>query len=364
MKTATLLSLLAALAVSPVMAEKTKEPVIPLQEVANTLKLAPRVEGSQLMLPVVKDADVRFLGADYEQLITADGTIIRPLVDTRVKVSFTVCRGNETVVSRDYDVVVPGLETPAANANPRPFVFPELLNWLGGTGSYTLGKTVTLGGASAQLATQLTAELRELLGCDVRVAQAGETANVTFSVINDVRLGKEGYTLDIDANGVKIAANTQTGLFWATRSLLQMAVAGQGNVPCGRALDIPRYQVRGFLLDVGRLPIPMSYLYDVVKYMAWFKMNDLHIHLNDNFIFLEDYVNAGQDPLKVAYSAFRMESKVVGANGQKLTADDLSYTKAEFRDFIAYANQQGVKIIPEFDTPAHALSFTKVRPDL
>jgi hexosaminidase len=228
------------------------------------------------------------------------------------------------------------------------------------------------------MAKQLTAEMRELLGCKVvscctaskpwwKFWEASVTyapADITFSICDDARLGDEGYTLDITDAGVKIAAKTQTGLFWGTRSLLQMAVAGKGKVPCGSALDIPRYKVRGFLLDVGRLPIPMSYLRDVVKYMAWYKMNDLHIHLNDNFIFLEDYVKAGKDPLQVAYSAFRLESKVVGENGQKLTADDLSYTKAEFRDFIAYANRQGVKIIPEFDTPAHALAFTKVRPDL
>ena len=170
MKTTTLFALLVALAVSPVMAEKKQEPVIPLQQVANALAVAPRVEGSQFVLPIVKDADVRFLGADYEQLIRADGTVVRPLVDTKVKVSFTVCRGNETVVSRDYDVIVPGLETPTAGANPQPFVFPELLNWLGGTGSYTLGETVTVSGATPQMAAQLTAELSELLGRKVVVA--------------------------------------------------------------------------------------------------------------------------------------------------------------------------------------------------
>lgn len=364
MKTVTFLSLLAAVASMPVMAEEAKEVVLPLQEVANTLNVTTRIEGTQLPLPVVKGVDVRFLGADYEQFITPEGTILKPLTDTRVKVSFTVCRGSETAVSRDYDVIIPGVVTPKEGANPRPFVFPELLNWAGGTGAYTLRQNVKLAGASEKLTAQLIVEMRELLGCEVREAQTGETANVTFSLINDARLGDEGYTLEITADGIQIAANTQTGLFWGTRSLLQMAIAGKGSIPCGYALDVPRYKVRGMLLDVGRLPIPMTYLYDVVKYMAWYKMNDLHIHLNDNFIFLEDYVKAGQDPLKVAYSAFRLESKVVGENGQPLTADDLSYTKKEFRDFIAYAKQYGVKIIPEFDTPAHALAFTKVRPDL
>ncbi|MBQ9693591.1 MAG: family 20 glycosylhydrolase [Kiritimatiellae bacterium] len=358
MKTKTLLPLLAAMALSPVMAENWPNLV-------NALNVAPRVEGDRLTLPEVPDATVRFLGADYEQIILPDGRVQKPLTDTHVKVSFLVTRGEETVASRDYDVVVPGEVTPAADANPRPFVFPELLNWAGGKGAYTLASTVRLSGATPAMATQLAAELRDLAGRDTVVVSAGETADVTLSLCEDARLGKEGYTLEITADGgVKIAAATETGLFWGTRSLLQMVVSGKGSLPCGRALDIPRYQVRGFLLDVGRLPIPMSYLYDVVKYMAWFKMNDLHVHLNDNFIFLEDYVRAKRDPLKEAYSAFRLESKVVGANGQALTAPDLSYTKAEFQNFIAFAKSYGVNIIPEFDTPAHALAFTKVRPDL
>lgn len=367
MKTLTLFSLLAAMTATSVMADPAQQsqtPPLPLQQVADTLNIAPRVEGEVLQLPVLPDAQVTFLGADYEQLILPNGRVQKPLADTRVKVSFTVSRGRETVISRDYDVVVPGLETPAAGANPRPFVFPELLNWVGGTGSYQLGKEVRIAGASPKLAGLLADELNTLFGRTVRVVPVGEPADFTFSTCKDARLDDEGYTLSITNGGVAVAANTQTGHFWATRSLMQMLSTNANALPCGKALDVPRYKVRGFLLDVGRLPIPMPYLYEVVKYMAWYKMNDLHIHLNDNFIFLEDYVKAGRDPLKEAYSAFRLESNVVGENGQKLTADDLSYTKAEFRDFIAFANAYGVKIIPEFDTPAHALAFTKVRPDL
>lgn len=360
MKTLPLLSLLGLITVTPLMAES-----LPLQQVANTLNVAPRVEGETFQLPMVKDVNVRLLGADYEQFILPDGRIQKPLTDTKVKVSFIVSRGSESAVSRDYEVVIPGEKQTAPNANARPLVFPELLNWVGGTGRYTLGETIRIAGATPEMMAQLRAECAELLGRKVAIAQPNESADLTFTTCQEARLGDEGYTLTIDAmRGIQIAANTPTGLFWGTRSLLQIALTQKGTLPCGEALDIPRYKVRGFLLDVGRLPIPMSYLRDVVKYMAWFKMNDLHIHLNDNFIFLEDYVKAKRDPLKEAYSAFRLESDVVGSNGQRLTADDLSYSKAEFRDFIAYAKRHGVNIIPEFDTPAHALAFTKVRPDL
>ena len=358
MKRLTVFSLLASLASAPLMAQT-------LQQIADNLTVAPRVEGSALQLPTVPGAEVRLLGADYEQIILPDGHILRPLADTRVKVSFVVTRDGEQAISRDYEVVVPGRLTPAEGANARPLVFPELLNWVGGEGVYNLGETVRVACDFPELAATLSAEIQELLGRRVEVVKSGEPADIFLGICNNIQLGDEGYTLDIDAaKGITIAATTQTGLFWGTRSVLQMLSNGRGSAPCGRALDIPRYKVRGCLLDVGRLPIPLSYLREVVKYMAWYKMNDLHIHLNDNFIFLEDYVNAGRDPLTEAYAAFRLESDVVGPNGQRLTASDLYYTKEEFREFIAFAQSYGVNIIPEFDTPAHALAFTRVRPDL
>lgn len=40
------------------------------------------------------------------------------------------------------------------------------------------------------------------------------------------------------------------------------------------------------------------------------------------------------------------------------------YTKKEFADLVSYARKYGVNIVPEFDTPGHALSFTRLRPDL
>ena len=348
--------LMAALSVTPLMAET-------LQEIANNLPIAPRVSGQKLEIPAVPGAEVRLLGADYEQLIRPDGSVVTPLTDTDVKVSFVVSKNGEEAVSRDYDVTVPGAQNPAAGANPAPQVIPALLNWVGGTGEYKLGSFVRVA-ADVPFAPEFAAELEEMLQCKVDLVPAGEQADIRLGITNNATLGKEGYTLDISDKGIAAGAPTETGLYWATRSVLQMLQKGNGALPCGSALDIPRYQVRSFLFDVGRLPIPMSYVKDVVKYMAWYKMNDLHIHLNDNYIFHEEYVDKGENPFEKSYSAFRLESDMVGKNGTRLTADDLSYTKDEFREFIAFAKARGVNVIPEFDTPAHALSFTRVRPDL
>ncbi len=349
--------MMAALSAAPLLAQN-------LQQIADNLPVQPRVEGNMLNIPTVPGAEVRLLGADYEQIIRPGGQIVRPLTDTQVKVSFVVSKDGKEAVSKDYAVTVPGRAAAAAGTNPPPKVIPALLNWAGSTGLFTLGQEIRVY-AAAELGETFAAELGEMTGRKVTLVSSAEQADISLNFSNNLILGKEGYTLDIaEDKGIVAGASTETGLYWATRSILQMIQQGNGIVPCGSALDIPRYQVRSFLLDVGRLPIPLSYVKDVVKYMSWYKMNDLHIHLNDNYIFHEQYVDAGENPFEKSYSAFRLESDKVGANGARLTADDLSYTKDEFREFISFAKSRGVNIIPEFDTPAHALSFTRLRPDL
>lgn len=167
-------------------------------------------------------------------------------------------------------------------------------------------------------------------------------------------------------DAIRVEASNEKGAFWSTMTLLQLLKQGD-NIPKGITRDYPKYSLRGFVLDVGRKMISMDYLKNTLKLMAWYKMNDLHLHLNDNYIFVERYQNTA-NPYG-AYSAFRLESNIKkggnnGLNKQDLTSTDLFYTKAEFKNFIEEAKKQGIQVVPEFDTPAHSLAFTKVRPDL
>lgn len=160
-------------------------------------------------------------------------------------------------------------------------------------------------------------------------------------------LEDEGYRLSISTNGIEIAANNRIGLWWGTRSLLQLARAGK-DIPCGTIVDYPDFKERGAVLDVARRFVPMTFLRDIVRELAYYKMNTLHIHLNDDRV---------ADDL--SYYAFRLESNVPG-----LTSRDGSYSKEEFRAFVKEAAEQGVNIIPEIDSPGHSLAFIRVRPKL
>lgn len=245
-----------------------------------------------------------------------------------------------------------------AAVNQKPITVPEVTSWEGGEGVFKTSSAKQyfscdyLGGFSKSF-EQLTG--RKL------VLTKGGNAEIAFSLEEKKkdRLGEEGYAIKITPKRVSVVAATRTGMFYASRTLLQLLKQNPKELPCGRILDVPTYRVRGMVFDVGRLPVPIEFLYKVVDIMSAYKLNDLQLHLNDNYIWHEDYVKQGKDPFKESYAAFRLESKVEG-----LTAKDVFYTKKDFAKLVRYAKKRGVRIVPEIDSPGHALALTRVRPDL
>lgn len=332
-----------------------------LQQIADNLQVkAPTASSKKLAIPRVKGAQIRLLGADYEQIIDSKGNISKPLTDTPVRISFVLSKDGATAISRDYEITVPGRNK--VGTNPKPQIIPELLSWSGGKGAFKLPKEIIVS-CPDTFAAELVREMNALLPEEYTVKLGSPNkAHIGFGATKGKSDGS--YKLNITKDRVTITAPGGTGRYWGSRTLLQMLVQNPAELPCGSAWDAPRYRVRGFMLDVARLPIPMDYIEDVVRLMAWYKMNDLHLHMNDNFIFHEHYVDAGEDPFRKSYAAFRLQSEMKGKDGTPLTAQDLFYTKRQFRRLVRFAAERGVNIVPEFDAPGHALSFTRVRPDL
>ncbi len=244
-----------------------------------------------------------------------------------------------------------------ADVNPKPFVIPELKTWTGAEGQTALsGRIVVKSSKLNAVAKSLAADYEQLTGRKLTVATgAAKAGDIVLSVSKDKKLGNEGYTLRI-GNTVEIAAATEQGAFWGTRTLLQVSEQQKdGTLPKGSTVDVPEYQLRGFMIDCGRKFIPMSYLRNLAKIMGYYKMNTLQVHLNDNGF--RQYF--GNDWDKTS-AAFRLECDTYPG----LTAKDGSYTKQEFIDFQKLAAANGVEIIPEFDAPAHSLAFTHYKPEI
>ena len=254
------------------------------------------------------------------------------------------------------------LPTLAADSkNKKPFVIPELREWNGGNGVTNITKKTRIvypkGNTALQaIAEQFAADYKEMFGIKLQTTDKNaKDGDITLSCIDDKSLGNEGYTINID-NNIELAAPTAQGLFWGTRTILQIAEQSNGqNIVKGVIRDWPDYPLRGFMLDCARKFIPLHFLQDYVKFMAYYKMNTFQIHLNDNSFkqYFENDWNKTQ-------SAFRLESEYFPG----LTARDGHYTKQEFIDLQKLAESMYVEIIPEIDAPAHSLAFTKYRPEI
>ena len=244
-----------------------------------------------------------------------------------------------------------------AEVNPKPFVVPELTQWQGAEGRVTLSGRVVVKSSQLQAVAQALAhDYETMMGRKLTVVKgSAKPGDVVLALKKDKALGTEGYTMRI-ARTVSIEAATPQGAFWGTRTLLQISEqSADRTLPCGLTTDVPQYGLRGFMIDCGRKYIPMAYLRQLTKVMAYYKMNTLQVHLNDNGF--RQYFNGDWN---LTQAAFRLECDTYPG----LTAKDGSYTKQEFIDFQKAAEAQFVEVIPEIDAPAHALAFTQYKPEL
>ena len=241
----------------------------------------------------------------------------------------------------------------------KPFVIPELKEWKGETGFFTPKQSVRIICDDPDLqkvARQFAADYKALHGVLPEIAGGKPCeGDFLFTIKRDKKLEKEGYDIAI-GDCVKVSANELVGVYWATRTLLQMGEQyGNGNLPKGHIRDWPDYGIRGLLIDCGRKFIPMNYLCDLACIMSYYKMNFMHVVLNNNGF--KAYFN---DDWNQTYAAFRLECETYPG----LTARDGYYTKKEFVHFQEEAAERFVEIIPEIDIPAHSLAFSHYKPEL
>ncbi len=243
-----------------------------------------------------------------------------------------------------------------------PQVIPALQEWKGGKGKLALPAEGSIVIASAdetaleEVAAVLAQDLKALMNWDYRVKTGmPEKNSICLSLTRpDATLGEEGYVLAADRH-VAIEAPTNKGVFWGTRSQLQILYNEKGQVPKGVARDFPQYPNRGFMLDVGRKFFPMDFLRQYVRMLSFYKMNEFQIHLNDN-----GFVQFFDNDWNQTYAAFRLESERYPG----LTAKDGAYTKKEFARLQQEGMRYGVNVIPEIDIPAHSLAFTHYKPEI
>ena len=325
-------------------------------------------------MPTVPEGfNIRINGADFEQIISRDGKIVHPLTDKTVKVSYVITKEEtgEELVTDDFTYTIAGQHTTNAAKNTKPSIIPEIAEWYSDSTDSVATDSITAvtydNNALEDVVDEFIADYKDFSGIELQKVKGNAKANAfNFSLAApDELLGDEGYTMNILSDRINVASESTVGNMYGMQSILQMYKSNPDAFSIGTMRDYPRFSTRGFVLDAARKPVSMDMLKEISRAMRYYKMNDFHVHLSDNYIWLEDYGKLDQENQAFdAYDAFRLESGLTNDVGESPTAEDYSFSKKEFKEFIQTERAVGVNIVPEIDVPAHANSFTKVWPEL
>lgn len=154
----------------------------------------------------------------------------------------------------------------------------------------------------------------------------------------------ESYTLDIRTSeklvSITISAQNFFGARHAMETVSQLTayhdyINTLQIVSYAHIYDKPSYPYRGVLLDTSRNYYSVSSIKRLITAMSYSKLNTFHWHITDSHSFPIE-INSVPNMVKYgAYSPRRI------------------YTHSDVRSIIRHAASHGVRVLPEFDQPAH-----------
>lgn len=192
--------------------------------------------------------------------------------------------------------------------------------------------------------------IKECVSLDLKLKKDPQAEAINLKIRKDEFVGENAYRIEIYDSGIDISAMDNAGLFYACQTLKQMLVKYGKSLPLMEIEDEPLYAWRGLHIDVSRHFFSIDFLKKIIDLMALLKLNRFHWHLSDD-------------------QGWRIESRkfpelnLVGSYRQD--ADQKYggyYTQDEIKDFVAYAEQKHIIVVPEIDLPGHTQAMIAALP--
>ena len=229
-----------------------------------------------------------------------------------------------------------------------------------------LGLVLLAGCAKAPAPAVIPTPLSESYGW--RTLKRNTEPKIDINPAYQDKYAEEGYSLKVNAFGVRIKAASEAGAFHARQTLAQIT-DGRG-IRCARIVDKPRFAYRGMHLDVSRHFFAKKEVFKMIDEMARYKFNYFHFHFADNGGWR---IQMDSCPELTRYGSYRMikdwdrfwlHSPMDFCEEGTPRAYGGYYTKDEVREIIRYAAERHIEVIPEVEFPAHSNAVFAAYPEL
>jgi N-acetyl-beta-hexosaminidase len=153
--------------------------------------------------------------------------------------------------------------------------------------------------------------------------------------------GEEGYKLEVGDN-ISVYVTSSTGLFWGSRTVLQLLKQGPGfSIPKMDISDQPVVRYRGLMIDVARSFHSLEFHLEMIKKMAYYKLNHYMIHFSD-------------------HQSYTLPSDIYPG----LPTPGRYYSKDDIIKMVDMAKEYHVNIVPSVDVPGHSGALIRGIPEL
>lgn len=144
----------------------------------------------------------------------------------------------------------------------------------------------------------------------------------------------EGYAIDVTKNGIVIAANTPTGIFYGVQTLRQLVNYEKESEIVGvRIMDWPAMKIRAVMNDISHSSVTKpEYIKQQIRTCAEYKINMFVLYFEQTF----------------AYKALPL-----------LAPPDGSLTPADIKDLVAYSEKYHVQLVPLQESLGHLHDLLK-----
>jgi len=254
-------------------------------------------------------------------------------------------------------------------------IIPLPISAIQGTQHFILANTNKVLVSASQpklvaLATYLTNEVSNLVEApiqtsvmseqkllDIQASNISTNNNQIILLVDELLLaGSEAYVININTQLITITGGSEAGVFRGIQTLKQLLPLPENNKQVafntGVIKDAPRFEHRGFMLDVARHFYTVAEVKQVIDYLAEYKYNVFHFHLTDD------------QGWRIDIPSWPKLTEV-GSNSAvgKESCKNCFYSLDEYQEIVQYADERFITLIPEIDVPGHVKAALASYPD-